>query len=109
MPDRGAAFPVLHHVNLKTRRLDQMIAWYGTVAGLAVVFKWPGGAFLTNDGANHRLVLLTSPRLSDDAQKLLHTGIHHLAFESRPSMTCWQRIPGSRLAASDPTSPWTTG
>ena len=68
-------------MNLKTRRLDQMIAWYGTVAGLAVVFKWPGGAFLTNDGANHRLALLTSPRLSDDAQKLLHTGIHHLAFE----------------------------
>ena len=41
----------------------------------------PEGLFLTNDGANHRLALLTSPRLSDDAQKLLHTGIHHLAFE----------------------------
>ncbi len=73
--------PVLHHVNLKTRRLDEMIAWYGNLAGLSVVFRWPGGAFLTNDGANHRLALLTSRALSDDADKLVHTGIHHLAFE----------------------------
>lgn len=73
--------PVFHHANLKTGRLDEMIAWYDMVAGLSVVFRWPGGAFLTNDGANHRLALLCSPALSDDPDKLAHTGIHHLAFE----------------------------
>lgn len=73
--------PVFHHANLKSRRLDEMVAWYGKVAELEVVYRWPGGAFLTNDGANHRLALLTSPAISDDADKLSHTGIHHLAFE----------------------------
>lgn len=73
--------PVLHHANLKTRRLDEMIAWYTNVAGLEVIFRWPGGAFLTNDGANHRLAFITTPAISDDSDKLAHTGIHHLAFE----------------------------
>ncbi len=75
------ARPVLHHVNLKTTRLQEMIDWYATVAGLSTVFQFPGGAWLTNDTANHRLALLTSSQMSDDAGKLVHTGIHHFAFE----------------------------
>lgn len=73
--------PVLHHANLKTRRLDEMVEWYRTVAGLTVSFKFDGGAWLSNDDANHRLALITSPKVSDDPEKLVHTGIHHLAFE----------------------------
>ncbi len=76
-----SAHPVLHHVNLKTTRLQEMIDWYATVAGLTSIFQFPGGAWLTNDGANHRLALLTSSQMSDDADKLVHTGIHHIAFE----------------------------
>ena len=75
------ALPILHHVNLKTTRVQEMIDWYATVVGLTTVFQFPGGAFLTNDGANHRLALLTSSQMSDDEDKLVHTGIHHLAFE----------------------------
>jgi catechol-2,3-dioxygenase len=75
------ALPVLHHVNLKTTRLQEMIDWYATTVGLTTVFQFPGGAWLTNDAANHRLALLTSSQLSDDAGKLVHTGIHHIAFE----------------------------
>lgn len=75
------AHPVLHHVNLKTTRLQEMIDWYATVAGLTTIFQFPGGAWLTNDGANHRLALLTSSQMSDDADKLVHTGMHHIAFE----------------------------
>ena len=75
------AFPMLHHVNLKTTRMQQMIDWYATTVGLTPVFQFPGGAWLTNDAANHRLALLTSSQMSDDAGKLVHTGIHHLAFE----------------------------
>jgi catechol 2,3-dioxygenase len=75
------ALPILHHVNLKTTRLQEMIDWYATVVGLTSIFQFPGGAWLTNDDANHRLALLTSSKMSDDADKLVHTGIHHIAFE----------------------------
>jgi catechol-2,3-dioxygenase len=61
--------------------MQEMIDWYATVAGLTAVFQFPGGAWLTNDIANHRLALLTSSKMSDDAAKLVHTGIHHMAFE----------------------------
>jgi catechol-2,3-dioxygenase len=73
--------PVLHHVNLKTRRLQEMIDWYGLVVGLRPVHQFPGGAWLSNDAANHRLALLSSPGLQDDPDKLTRTGIHHTAFE----------------------------
>jgi catechol-2,3-dioxygenase len=75
------ACPVLHHVNLKTTRLQEMITWYATVAGLTTIYQFPGGAWLTNDAANHRLAFLASSQMSDDADKLVHTGMHHLAFE----------------------------
>ncbi len=73
--------PILHHINLKTRRLHEMIEWYGTVVGMKANYWFPGGAWLTNDEANHRLALLVSPYLSEDADKLMHTGFHHSAFE----------------------------
>jgi catechol 2,3-dioxygenase len=73
--------PVLHHVNLKTTRTDEMIEWYGTVVGMEVRHRAPAGAWMTNDGANHRLALLTGPAMADDPDKLRHTGMHHLAFE----------------------------
>jgi catechol 2,3-dioxygenase len=78
---RAATAPVFHHANLKTRRLNEMISWYAHAVGLEVVFQWDGGAFMTNDGANHRLALLTTPGVVDDADKITHAGIHHLAFE----------------------------
>lgn len=73
--------PVLHHVNLKTTRLRELIDWYATVAGLEVTHQYEGGAWLTNDAANHRLALLSVPGLEDDPDKVKHTGIHHTAFE----------------------------
>ncbi len=75
------ARPILHHFNLKTSRLDEMIAWYGVVVGMQANYTFPGGAWLTNDEANHRLALLVSPALSDDPAKLMHNGFHHSAFE----------------------------
>jgi catechol-2,3-dioxygenase len=73
--------PILHHVNLKTRRLRELVDWYGTVAGMTPNFIHEAGAWLTNDGANHRLALLAVPGLRDDPDKIAHTGMHHLAFE----------------------------
>jgi catechol 2,3-dioxygenase len=76
-----AATPILHHVNLKTTRLQEMIDWYALAVGMSPNHQFEGGAWLTNDGANHRLALLTTPGMEDDPDKIKHTGIHHLAFE----------------------------
>jgi catechol-2,3-dioxygenase len=73
--------PTLHHVNLKTCRLQEMIEWYALVLGMQVAYEFAGGAWLTNDTANHRLALLTTPRIVDDPDRLVHAGMHHTAFE----------------------------
>ena len=41
------ANPVLHHINLKTTRLQEMIDWYGTVVGTTPTFQFPVGAWLS--------------------------------------------------------------
>jgi catechol 2,3-dioxygenase len=73
--------PSLHHVTIKTSRLDAMIAWYGLVIGAQVQFKDATAAWMANDAANHRVAFLAVPGLSDDPQKTQHTGMHHSAFE----------------------------
>ena len=75
--------PTLHHVTLKTTRLLEMIDWYGQLVGLKPSYQFEGGAWLTNDAANHRLALLTHPSITDDPDKLAHSGIHHSAYEYR--------------------------
>jgi catechol 2,3-dioxygenase len=77
----SAIKPGLHHVNIKTNRLQEMIDWYVTVVGATVNFRFPGGAFLTNDRANHRIAFLTVPGLREHPEKIAHTGLHHTAFE----------------------------
>ena len=54
------ANPVLHHINLKTTRLREMIDWYGIVVGTTPTFQFPVGAWLSNDGANHRIALVST-------------------------------------------------
>jgi catechol-2,3-dioxygenase len=73
--------PVLHHVNLKTTRMQEMIDWYARVAGMEPSWLAPDACWLTNDGANHRLAMLAVPGLRDDPDKIAHTGMHHFAFE----------------------------
>jgi catechol 2,3-dioxygenase len=85
MTSSARSNPVLHHVNLKTTRLQEMIDWYGVVIGTEVTHQFEGGAWLTNDAANHRLALLAMPGVSEDPRKLEHAGLHHTAYEY-PSM-----------------------
>lgn len=75
------AHPSFHHINLKTTRLDEMIEWYSTVVGAEVIFRYDLGAWLSNDGANHRIALLAFPSFADDPDKDTHTGMHHTGFE----------------------------
>ena len=73
--------PRMHHVNLKTTRLEDMIAFYGLAVGADLIFKFPFGAWLSNDLANHRIALLAFPQFFDDPEKELRTGLHHMAYE----------------------------
>ena len=75
------AKPVLHHVTLKTDRLDEMIEWYGTVVGAEVVYRFESAAWTTNDDANHRVAFLRYPDVSDDPDHDRHPGMQHMAFE----------------------------
>lgn len=73
--------PALHHVAIKTTDLQAIIDWYEQVVGTRVMFRFEGGAFLTNDAANHRMAVFTGPAFSDDGDREAHTGMHHFAFE----------------------------
>ncbi len=73
--------PAFHHVNLKTTRLQEMIDFYQVLVGAEVVFQDEVGAWLSNDGANHRIALLAFPNFVDDPEKETRTGMHHSAFE----------------------------
>lgn len=77
----GKKNPVLHHVNLKTPRLQEMIDWYKIVVGSEPLHQFEGGAWTSNDEANHRIALITSPEVIDDPEKLMRAGMHHMAFE----------------------------
>jgi catechol-2,3-dioxygenase len=81
MNDSQVIRPAIHHVNLKTTRLQEMVDWYCSVLGARAVFQNEVIAFLTNDGGNHRVALVGFPGLEDDAEKIVHTGMHHSAFE----------------------------
>ena len=73
--------PRFHHVNLKTTRLQEMIDFYDTLVGVEVTYQFEGGAWLSNDAANHRIALLAFPNFVDDPDKDTRTGMHHSAFE----------------------------
>jgi catechol 2,3-dioxygenase len=79
MPTREIANPTLHHVNLKTTRLQELIDWYGLVVGAQVTHQFEGGAWLSNDGANHRIALLACGE--DNPRNYNQAGLHHTAFE----------------------------
>ncbi len=73
--------PILHHVNLKTIRMTEMIEWYGKVIGARKQFQNEVMGFVTNDLTPGRIALLSSPKLTDDPDRASHTGMHHSAYE----------------------------
>ena len=73
--------PSMHHVTLKTTKLQEMIDWYQKTVGIEVIYQFPGGAWLSNDLANHRLGLLAFPDYHEKGKHEKHTGMHHTAFE----------------------------
>jgi len=51
--DQAILRPLLHHVNLKTIHLRELIEWYATVVGMTPNHQFEGGAWLTNDAAKY--------------------------------------------------------
>jgi catechol 2,3-dioxygenase len=79
--DRPVIHPKLHHVDFKTTRLEEMIDWYGVLLGTEVLFRYPLGAWISNDEANHRIALTAFPNFVEDPETDTRTGLHHTAFE----------------------------
>jgi catechol-2,3-dioxygenase len=71
--------PKLHHVGVRTARLEEMIEWYSTVLGAEVVQRHEAAAWLTTDDASHRIALLALGSFS--AQPAQPPNGHHWAFE----------------------------
>jgi len=87
--------PVFHHALLKTSRMDEMIDWYKKAVGIEAVFHAPGIAFLSNDGANHRISMVGNPEFRDNPDFRKFAGLHHLAFEYATVddlLDSWQRM-----------------
>jgi catechol 2,3-dioxygenase len=92
--------PKLHHVTIKTSRLAEMVAWYGTVIGARVQFRDANNAWTTNDAANHRVAFLSTPKMTDDPDKTRHNGVHHFAFEYESFadlVASYERLRGERI------------
>jgi catechol 2,3-dioxygenase len=73
--------PVFHHALLKTARMQEMIDWYAAAVGIEANFQAPGIAFLSNDGANHRISMVGNPQFRENPDFRRAVGLHHLAFE----------------------------
>lgn len=78
---RPVIAPKLHHSTFLTLKLDEMVAWYETVAGLTPVHYSDGAAWLTNDEANHRIAFVAHPAIKKPVDKPISAGLHHTAFE----------------------------
>jgi catechol 2,3-dioxygenase-like lactoylglutathione lyase family enzyme len=71
------------HVVYRTRRFEQMLAWYQTVFDARVQHRNPALAFLTYDDEHHRfafanLAVLQPDGTGSDKQGLI--GVDHVAY-----------------------------
>lgn len=69
------------HVVYRTRRLEEMIAWYGLVFGAKVRHRNPAMAFLSHDGEHHRFALIDLGVVRPDVEHARGTlGVDHVAY-----------------------------
>jgi len=88
-----AIHPKLHHYGLTTAKLDAMIEWYRTVLGMTVNHRsttsaavrngapFSAVAFLSNDEADHRLVLFETHGAPTGAAQRTPGPLQHIAFQ----------------------------
>ena len=84
--------PTLHHFGVETRHLDKMVEWYARVVGMVTICSTSHAlgseagvslraAFVSNDRANHRMAIFSTPELKEDTDKQAHAKLQHVAFE----------------------------
>lgn len=84
--------PRLHHLGLTTAHQELLVDWYAKVLGTDVTHESshplgpdtpPGvtAAWVTNDGANHRIGIIGVAALTDDRERIHHHRLQHIAFE----------------------------
>lgn len=74
----------LHHINLRTTRLQEMIDFYSTLVGMKPNFQNEMFAAITFDQANHRIALMAFPffkQARPAAERFMEAGYEHVAFE----------------------------
>ena len=69
------------HVVLRTRKLEESIAWYRDLVGMEVVFGNDFAAFLSYDDEHHRLALVQTPQEQPSAPGA--AGLDHVAYTLR--------------------------
>ena len=67
----------LAHFVLRTRRYEEMIAWYRTVLAAKPVFESPFVTFLTWDDEHHRIAIANAPHFKDRPDDAV--GVDHIA------------------------------
>ncbi|MGB7905612.1 MAG: VOC family protein [Steroidobacteraceae bacterium] len=75
--------PVLAHVVYRTRRFEQMLAWYKQVFHARVQHQNPAMAFLTYDDEHHRLAFIDLAVVqpgAQDSEKHGLVGVEHIAY-----------------------------
>ena len=66
------------HIVLRTKRFEQMAAWYKTVLQARPLFEIPRGTFLTFDDEHHRVLIIGDPRVVDRPDNA--EGVAHFAY-----------------------------
>src|SRR5262245_64608350 len=83
--------PRLAHVVYRTRRFDQMLAWYNEMFHARVQHQNPVMAFLTYDDEHHRLAFIdltvVQPNVEDSENRGL-VGVEHSPTPTRHWRTC---------------------
>ena len=97
---KAIKIPILHHALLKTSRMQEMIDWYAAVVGIEPVFQAPGIAFLSNDGANHR-ISLAGGRSFATTRNFAPTRVCTISLSSMRRSTTFL-IPGSGFVTNPP-------
>ena len=100
---KAMKIPIFHHALLKTSRMQEMIDWYAAVVGIEPVFQAPGIAFLSNDGANHRISMAGGPHFRDNPQFRTYRRSAPSRVRVRRRSTIFS-IPGSGCATRTATS-----
>jgi catechol-2,3-dioxygenase len=104
MPDPAPIAPSkLAHFVLRTRRYEELIAWYRTVLGARPVFESPFVTFLTWDAEHHRIAIANAPHVEDRPDDAV--GVDHIAVTLPSAVALLQTYERLRDLGIEPATP----